>query len=161
MLLAQSVNRNLVHRNQLILRALFHSSLKNGAVLPSNMEELDAQDRMGFSANRFKDISFGVVQSQTSSMFSGSFMSDQSSQGGQQQLENYESLGSLSLNAVTQTNVPLPFSPSAEKENSPRMNMPENCTDQQIKFTSSDLQETLYPGSSQCVQQGTMKIRVD
>lgn len=45
------------------------------------MEELDAQDRMGFSANRFKDISFGVVQSQTSSMFSGSFMSDQSSQG--------------------------------------------------------------------------------
>jgi hypothetical protein len=67
--------------------------------------------------------------------------------GGQQQLENYESLGSLSLNAVTQTNVPLPFSPSAEKENSPRMNMPENCTDQQIKFTSSDLQETLYPGS--------------
>jgi hypothetical protein len=60
---------------------LFHTSSKNGAGLPSNMEELDAQDRMGFSANRYKDISFGVVQSQTSSMFGGSFMSDQSSQG--------------------------------------------------------------------------------
>jgi len=52
------------------------------------MKELDAQDRMGFSANRFKDISFGVVQSQTSSMFSGPFMSDQSSQGKTLQLNS-------------------------------------------------------------------------
>lgn len=49
--------------------------------MPSNMEELDAQDKVGFSANRYKDISFGVAQSQTPSMFGSSFMSDQSSQG--------------------------------------------------------------------------------
>ena len=48
---------------------------------------------------------------------------------------------------MTQNNVPLPFSPSVDKENSPRMNMPEDFANQQIKFTSSDLQETLYPGS--------------
>lgn len=45
------------------------------------MEELDAQDKMGFSANRHRDMSYGIVQSQTSAMFGGSFMSDQSSQG--------------------------------------------------------------------------------
>lgn len=66
----------------------------------------------------------------------------------QQQLENYEYFGSISLNAVTQTNVPQPFSPSIDKANSPRMNMPENSSNQQIKFTSSDLQQTLHPGSN-------------
>lgn len=46
------------------------------------MEELDAQDKMGFSADRHKDMSYGIVQSQTTaSMFGSSFMSDQSSQG--------------------------------------------------------------------------------
>lgn len=47
--------------------------------LPSNMEEIDAQDKVGFSASRHKDMSYGVVQCQTSSMFGGYFMSDQSS----------------------------------------------------------------------------------
>ncbi|KAK4011495.1 hypothetical protein OUZ56_020613 [Daphnia magna] len=158
MLLVRSVGRLLVCKNHPVQGIQFHFGAKHQSGLPSNMEELDAQDRVGFSANRHKDISFGVVQSQTSSMFGGSFMSDQSSQGAQQ-LENYECLGSISLNAVTQTNVPQPFYPSIEKENSPRINLPENCINQQIKFTSSDLQETLHPGSNQSVQEGIMKIR--
>lgn len=160
MLLVRSVSRLLVCKNHPVQGIQFHFGAKHQSGLPSNMEELDAQDRVGFSANRHKDISFGVVQSQTSSMFGGSFMSDQSSQGAQQ-LENYECLGSISLNAVTQTNVPQPFYPSIEKENSPRINLPENCINQQIKFTSSDLQETLHPGSNQSVQEGIMKIRAD
>lgn len=53
----------------------------------------------------------------------------------------------MNLNAVTQNNVPNPFLPSAEKRNSPRLNMPEGCINQQIKFTASDLQESLYPQS--------------
>lgn len=60
-------------------------------------------------------------------------------------MENYESLGTMNLNAVTQNNVPQPFEPSADKMNSPRLNMPENSIGQQIKFTASDLQNTLYP----------------
>lgn len=51
----------------------------------------------------------------------------------------------MNLHAVTQTNVPQPFVPSVDKENSPRINMPEDCMNQQIKFTASDLQQTLYP----------------
>lgn len=69
------------HSNSFCVGIQFHFGAKHQSGLPSNMEELDAQDRVGFSANRHKDISFGVVQSQTSSMFGGSFMSDQSSQG--------------------------------------------------------------------------------
>lgn len=64
---------------------------------------------------------------------------------GNEHVNNYESLGTMNLNAVTQNNVPQPFSPSAEKKNSPRLNMPEGCINQQMKFTASDLQETLYP----------------
>lgn len=52
------------------------------------MEELDAQDKMGFSADRHKDISYGIVQSQTSAMFGSSFMSDQSSSQGTTSLKS-------------------------------------------------------------------------
>lgn len=63
-----------------------------------------------------------------------------------QQLENYESHCSMNLNAVTHKNVPQPFSPSADEQVSSHVNMPDNCI-QQIKFTASELQETLYPES--------------
>lgn len=135
------------------------------------MEEIEAQDKVGFSASRHKDITYGVVQCQTSSMFSGSFMSDQSSlssmagttlslyignnyitlYAGNEQLkhlENYESLAAMNLNSVTQTNVPEPFSPSIDRDSAPRANMPEISVGQQNKFTASDLQETLYPHSN-------------
>jgi len=48
---------------------------------------------------------------------------------------------------VTQNNVPQPFSPSLDKTNTPRLNMPETSQNQHIKFTASDLQVTLHPHS--------------
>lgn len=121
------------------------------------MEEIEAQDKVGFSASRHKDMSYGVVQCQTSSMFSGSFMSDQSNMSGIsgsdqfKQLDHYESLASMNLHSVTQTTVPEPFSPSIDRDSAPRVNLPENSLGQQNKFTASDLQDTLYPHGSPMV----------
>lgn len=54
----------------------------------------------------------------------------------------------MSLNAVTQTNVPQPFSPVIDVNNTPRLNMPESSNIHENKFTASDLQQTLHPSSS-------------
>ena len=49
------------------------------ATLPSNVEEIGIKDKMGFSADRHRDMSYGVVQSQPTSMFGSSFLGDQMS----------------------------------------------------------------------------------
>ena len=62
------------------------------------------------------------------------------------QLENYECLASINLNAVTQTNVPEPFSSSSENQQlDSHLDMP--GLRQRVKFTASDLQGTMYPGT--------------
>lgn len=60
-------------------------------------------------------------------------------------VENYNSLAAMTLNAVTQTNVPDPFSPAVDTVDTPRLNMPEGSECHENKFTASDLQETLHP----------------
>ena len=59
-----------------------HSSalLYQSPSLPSNVEELAAGGKLGFSSTRYKDLSQGVAQSQTASVFGASFMSNQMSQ---------------------------------------------------------------------------------
>ena len=71
------------NKNIPISGSLLHISVpsKQGVPYPSNVEEIAAGTKMGFSADRHKNMSHGISQSQTTSMFSGSFMSDQSSQG--------------------------------------------------------------------------------
>lgn len=63
--------------------SLLHISVPSKQGMPSlsNVEEIAAGTKVGFSADRHKNMSHGISQSQTTSMFSGSFMSDQSSQG--------------------------------------------------------------------------------
>ena len=60
-------------------------------------------------------------------------------------LENYNSLAAMTLNAITQTNVPHPFSPADGTAANPQVNLLEGSQSQENKFTASDLQQTLYP----------------
>lgn len=60
--------------------ASLHTSSYYGSSLPSNVEEIAAQEKVCFSSNRHRDLSQGVVQSQTASVFGGSFKTSQSSQ---------------------------------------------------------------------------------
>lgn len=140
--------KQVLNRTKFVQRSWYSAAVP--ATLPSNVEEIGIKDKMGFSADRHRDMSYGVVQSQPTSMFGSSFLGDQmsSSSSYNEQLESYNSLASLSLNAVTQNNVPQPFSPSLDKTNTPRLNMPETSQNQHIKFTASDLQETLHPHSA-------------
>ena len=78
-------------------------------------------------------------------------------------LENYNSLAAMSLNAVTQTNVPQPFSPVIDVNNTPRLNMPESSSNMpENKFTASDLQETLHPsgGTNQEMSKTNSRVNV-
>ena len=59
--------------------------------------------------------------------------------------EGYDSMANISLSAVTKTNVPEPFSEPTDRALSPLATAPGTAEEQQIKFRSSDLQETLYP----------------
>ena len=51
----------------------------------------------------------------------------------------------MTLNAITQTNVPHPFSPADGTAANPQVNLLEGSQSQENKFTASDLQQTLYP----------------
>lgn len=56
---------------------LLHTSSYHGSSLPSNVEEIEAQEKVCFSSNRHRDRSQGVVQSQTASVFGASIKNNQ------------------------------------------------------------------------------------
>jgi len=117
---------------------------------PCNVEELAANEMIGFSATRHRDL-----VGQITSVFGSSFMSDQmtsqvKSEAAQLQLpsdvllatQNYEPLGSIHLDAITQQNVPQPFSSSSDQLDT-HLNM--SMERQQLKYTANDLHSTMYP----------------
>ena len=57
-----------------------HTSSYLGTLLPSNVEEIAAQEKVGFSSSRHRDLNQGVVQSQTASVLEASFKNTQMSQ---------------------------------------------------------------------------------
>ncbi len=58
--------------------------------------------------------------------------------------QNYEPLGSIHLDAITQQNVPQPFSSSSDQLDT-HLNM--SMERQQLKYTANDLHSTMYPGT--------------
>jgi len=134
-----------------------HTGVYQFSSLPSNVEELAAKEKVAFSSNRFRDLSKGVVQSQTVSVFGTSCMNNQMSQldaGNARQvqsatnhLENYDSTGAISLSAAMRDNIPQPFAPVIDKTLTPNLSMPTGPTGQQNKYIASDMQETLHSGN--------------
>lgn len=155
------LNRTLSHQN-LTQRMGISSSFSARQVIPmpANVQEIAAGEHVCFSSARYRDLSSYGTVSQMSSVFSTSFMSGQlsypaSEANDQAQgfnvtppsaeqlavIQNYENLASISLDSVTQTNVPEPFSSPVDLESQLNMN---NCIGQQMKYLAGELQEVMH-----------------
>lgn len=145
--------------------SLLHTSSYQRSSLPSNVEEIAAKEKVAFSSNRHRDLSQGVVQSQTASVFGMSAMNNQMSQlegfgevqekvsginqqqsGDCSHLDNYDSHGAINLNAAMRVNIPQPFAPVIDKALTPNLSMPAGPNGQQNKYVANDMQETLHSG---------------
>jgi len=150
--LIRNVNKALVSKQVLNrVTGLLHTSSYHGSSLPSNVEEIEAQEKVCFSSNRHRDRSQGVVQSQTASVFGASIKNNQvpqlESSGDQgsskEYFESYGTSGAINLNAAMSVNVPQPFAPVIDQTLTPNVSMPAGPNGQQNKYISSDIQETL------------------
>jgi len=150
--LIRNINKALVSKQVMNrVSASLHTSSYYGSSLPSNVEEIAAQEKVCFSSNRHRDLSQGVVQSQTASVFGGSFKTSQSSQlessGNQtpskEYFESYEASGAINLDAAMRVNIPQPFAPVIDQSLTPNLSMPAGPNGQQNKYISNDMQETI------------------
>jgi len=148
--LIRNINKALVSKQVLNrVSGSLHTSSYLGTLLPSNVEEIAAQEKVGFSSSRHRDLNQGVVQSQTASVLEASFKNTQMSQSqdsrnhvpSKEYFENYKTSGGINLNAAMRDNVPQPFAPVIDQSLTPNLSMPAGPNGQQNKYISNDMQE--------------------
>ncbi|KAF4532250.1 hypothetical protein B566_EDAN004336 [Ephemera danica] len=124
------------------------SSSNDNIPVPTNVEEMDASQKVQFSRQRSRDITGPVLQPQGGS-FGPGFMSgalEKSQNATDAHLGSYDCTGAVSLHSVMQTNVPEPFTASGKAPS--HLNMPGGQWSQEDKYLSQERQDAKAVGDN-------------